>query len=129
MAEHGVVLTKTSNDLFNGCMAMKEWLRVPEDGKPPALTFLKDTAPNLIRCLQKIQKDKNKPKVYAKQPHDLTHDVDSLRAFCIWWTKAPLPDKKKDTKPKWRADLIDDFKNGSEAIRKLMIKQLGEPRL
>lgn len=72
-AEKGIILTKTSNDLFNGCMAMKEWLRVPEDGSKPALTFLKDRCPTLIRSLQKIQKDKNKPKVYAKDPHDLTH--------------------------------------------------------
>mgnify|MGYP006958161425 CR=1 FL=1 len=128
-AEKGIVLTKTSNDLFNGCMAMKEWLRVPEDGSKPALTFLKDTAPNAIRCLQKIQKDKNKPKVYAKDPHDLTHDVDSLRCFCIWWVRAPLADKAKSKKKKWSADLIEDFKNASKEIRELMIAQLGEPRL
>lgn len=82
-AEHGIILTKTSNDMFNGCMGMKEWLKVPEDGSHPRLTFLKDTSPNAIRCLQKIQKEKNKPSIYAKQPHDLTHDVDSLRCFAF----------------------------------------------
>ena len=129
LAEKGIVLTRTSNDLFNGCMAMKEWLRVPEDGRKPALTFYKDAAPNAIRCLQKIQKDKNKPKIYAKQPHDLTHDVDSLRAFCIWWVRAPILDKEKSKKPKWRADLIEDYKHASPEIKELMVKQLGEPRL
>ena len=128
-SEHGIILTKTSNDLFNGCMAMKEWLRVPEDGSKPALTFLKDTCPNLIRCLQKIQKDKNKPKVYAKQPHDLTHDVDSLRCFCIWWTRAPLADKNKAKTKRWSADLIEDYKHANAEIKELMIAQLGEPRL
>jgi hypothetical protein len=128
-AENGIILTKTSNDLFNGCMAMKEWLRVPEDGHRPALTFLRGAAPNLIRCLQKIQKDKNKPKVYAKQPHDLTHAVDSLRCFCIWWVRAPLPDREKDDRPKWRADLIEDYKNASREIKELMVRELGEPRL
>lgn len=127
-AEKGIILTKTNNDLFNGCMGIKEWLRVPEDGRP-ALTFLKDTAPNLIRCLQKIQKDKNKPKVYAKTPHDLTHDVDSLRCFCVWWVKAPLADKKKSRKEKWSQDLIEDYRNASKEVKELMIKQLGEPRL
>jgi len=127
-AEQGVILTKTSNDLFNGCTAMKEWLRVPDTGKP-ALTFLKDTCPELIRCLQKIQKDKNKPKVYAKQPHELTHSVDSLRCFCIWWVRAPLPDKEKDTRPKWSESLIEDYKHANKEIRELMISQLGEPRL
>ena len=128
-AENGIILTKTSNDLFNGCMAMKEWLRVPEDGHRPALTFLKGTAPNLIRCLQKIQKDKNKPKIYAKQPHDLTHDVDSLRCFCIWWVRAPLPDRAKDDRPKWREDLIEDYKHASREVKELMVRELGEPRL
>ncbi len=128
-AEKGILLTKTSNDLFNGCVNMKEWLRVPEDGSHPRLTFLKDTCPNLIRCLQKIQKDKNKPSVYAKQPHDLTHDVDSLRAFCVWWVIAPQADKKKSKKEKWSADLIEDFKHATKEIKELMISQLGEPRL
>lgn len=127
-AENGIILTKTSNDMFNGCMAMKEWLKVPEKGKPK-LTILKDTAPNLIKCLQKIQKDKNKPSIYAKQPHDLTHDVDSLRCFCVWWVTAPTPDKKKSKKEKWSADLIEDWKHATKEIKELMIKQLGEPRL
>lgn len=127
-AEKGIVLTKTSNDLFNGCMGMKEWLRVPEDGGHPSLTFLKDSAPNLIRCLQKIQKDKNKPKVYAKTPHDLTHDVDSLRCFCVWWVKAPF-DSVKKKRNKWSADLIEDYRNASKEIKEIMIAQLGEPVL
>ena len=126
--EHGIILTKTSNDLFSGCTGMKEWLRVSEETKRPSLTFLKDTCPNLIRCLQKIQKDKNKPKVYAKTPHELTHDVDSLRCFCVWWVRSA--DKKKNVKKKkWRADLIEDYRNASKEIRALMIKELGEPML
>lgn len=127
-AEKGIVLTKTSNDLFSGCMGIKEWLRVPEDGSRPSLTFLRDCAPNLIRCLQKIQKDKNKPKVYAKTPHDLTHDVDSLRCFCVWWVKAPLNETNR-RKKKWSPDLIEDYKNASKDIKELMIAQLGEPVL
>ena len=35
--EHGINLTKVSNDVFSGCTHMKEWLRVPEEeGKKPA---------------------------------------------------------------------------------------------
>ena len=127
--EHGIVLTKVSNDVFSGCTHMKEWLRVPEEeGKKPALTFLKDTCPNLIRCLQKIQKDKNKPKVYSKTPHDLTHDVDSLRYFCVWWTRS-AENANKTKKKKWRQDLIEDYRNASPEIKALMIRDLGEPML
>jgi len=126
--DYGIVLVKTSNDIFNGCMMMKEWLRVPEKGSPD-LTFLRDTCPETIKCLQKIQKDKNKPKIYAKQPHELTHLVDSLRAFCIYWTKAPKADAKVDKRPKWSKDYIEDWKRASKEIRALMVQQLGEPRL
>ncbi len=126
--DKGIVLVKTSNDIFNGCMMMKEWLRVPENGSPD-LTFLRDCCPQTINCLQKIQKDKRKPKVYAKEPHDLTHLVDSMRAFCVYWTKAPKADKKEDKRPRWTKDLIYDWKHANKEIKALMVKQLGEPRL
>ena len=124
--ENGITLIKVSNDIFDGCVALKEWLRVRDDGKP-RLTFLKDTCPNAIRCLQKIQKDKKKPTVYAKTPHDLTHDVDSMRYFSVWWTT--LPQKEKPKKKKWRQDLIEDYRRASKDIKALMVKQLGEPIL
>lgn len=82
--EEGIILTKTSNDLESGCAAMKEWL-LPTGATAP-LTFDDGAAPNLERCLMKIQKDKNRPNIYAKEPHALTHDVDSLRCFCVYWT-------------------------------------------
>lgn len=125
-AESGINLVKTSNDLFAGCVGIKEWLKVRDNGKP-RLTFLKDTCPTLIKHLQKIQKDKMKPKVYSKTPHDLTHAVDSLRCFCVWWVIKPQEEAKK--KKKWRADLIEDYKNANKEIRALMVKNLGEPIL
>lgn len=127
-AEYGINLIKINNDLFNGCMNMKEWLRVRDNGTP-ALTFLEGCADETIRCLQKIQKDKKKPSIYAKEPHDLTHAVDSLRGFCVWWVKAPMADSVKSKKKKWSADLIEDFKHATKEIKELMIAQLGEPRL
>ncbi len=124
--ENGINLVKVSNDIFNGCLAMKEWLKPMEDGKP-RLTFLKDTCPNLIKCLQKIQKDKVKPSIYAKTPHNLTHDVDSLRYFSVYWTVAPK--KPGKDKKKWRQSYIDDYKRASKEIKALMVRELGEPIL
>lgn len=92
-SECGLNLTQTSNDLAAGCASMKEWLK--PKGKKAKLTFLEGTSPNLYRNLQKIQKDKRKPNVYAKQPHDLTHDCDSLRCFCVYYIKNPFIDRKK----------------------------------
>ena len=125
-SENGINLIKVSNDIENGAMALKEWLRVRDDGKP-RLTFLKDACPNAIKCLQKIQKDKNKPNIYAKTPHDLTHDVDSMRYFSVWWTCKPQ--KEGEKKKKWRQSYIDDYRKASKEIKALMVKQLGEPIL
>lgn len=128
-AEHGINLIKVSNDMFNGCMSMKEWLRVPKDGSNPRLTFLYNSADETITHLQKIQKDKKKPNIYAKDPHELTHDVDSLRYFCVWWVIKPQEEVIEERKKRWTRDLIEDYKNANAQIRALMIERLGEPVL
>lgn len=125
-SEAGVNLTKTSRDFPAGCAGMKEWLR-PREGKKSRLTLLKDEAPNLYDCLKKIQKDKKTVNVYAKTPHELTHDVDSLRYFCVWWTSAANVPKNKGKK--WRDDLIEDYLNADKETKELMISIYGEPRL
>lgn len=126
-SESGVTLTKSSNDFAAGCASMKEWLK-PRENQKSRLTILEGCAPNLYRCLQKIQKDKKKPNVYAKEPHDLTHDPDSIRYFCSWWTIAPeVVDKKRRTF--WTADRIEDFENASEEGKRYLIEKYGEPML
>lgn len=125
-SEAGVNLTKTSNDFAAGCAGMKVWLKPKGEGKKSKLTIQRDAAPNLYRCLQKIQRDKKKPNVYAKDPHDLTHDVDSLRYFCVWWTNV-ANSQKDERKKKWTPDLLEDYENGSDEIRALMVSRLGEP--
>lgn len=126
-AESGVNLTKTSNDFAAGCASMKEWLK-PRENQKSRLTILEGSAPNLYRCLQKIQKDKKKPNVYAKEPHDLTHDPDSLRYFCAWWTIAP--DKVDEKRKKfWTPDRIEDYDNANEEGKRYLIEKYGEPIL
>ena len=122
--EAGVNLTKTSRDFPAGCAAMKEWLR-PRENQKSKLTILKGEAPNLYNCLKKIQKDDKQPNVYAKKPHDLTHDPDSLRYFCVWWTTAAQVPKTKGKK--WRADLLEDYDNADKETRALMVSMYGEP--
>ena len=119
--EHGVNLTKTSNDLESGCAAMKEWLKPV--GDTAALTIDEGAAPNLVRCLTKIQKDKNRPNVYAKEPHNLTHDVDSLRCFCVYWT---APARVEPRRTKWTKSMIEDYNNASPEDKKYLIEKWGE---
>lgn len=124
--EHGISLTKVSNDMLNGCLLLKELLKVnPETGKSKH-TFLKDACPNAIKCLQKIQKDKTKPSIYAKNPHELTHDVDSMRYFAVWWV-VPAHESKIKKKKKWPTDLLEDWKHANAEMKALMVKKFGEP--
>ena len=125
--ESGVSLTKTSNDFAAGCAGMKEWLRPKGENQKSRLTIIEGTAPNLYRCLQKIQKDKKRPNVYAKDPHDLTHDVDSLRYFCVWWTNIAEAVRDNSNRNTWTSDLLEDYENGNEEIKAMMIAKYGAP--
>ena len=123
--EHGLPLTRTSNDFEAGCAGMKEWLR-PGPGGEPMLTIGRGQAPNLLRCLQKILKDPLRPDVYAKEPHALTHDCDSLRAFCVWWAgpAAPAAPRRRAV---WEADQYEDYEHASPAQRQMLIERWGDP--
>ena len=127
-SECGVDLTKTSNDMLSGCLAMKEWLK-PKENDQSDLTIYEDSAPNLYKCLQKIQKDKKKPNIYAKQPHDITHDVDSLRCFCVWWTNTAEDKTEKQRKAFWTPDRIEDWENANDEERAYLEELYGEPIL
>lgn len=124
--ERGIDLVKVDNNMIQGCMRMKEWLYAPEE-KQARLTILEDCASNLFRCLQKIQKDKLKPNIYSKTPHDLTHDVDSLRYFCVYWI-LPADYSLKGKNKKWTPDMYEDYENANEETRALLIQKWGEPR-
>ncbi len=80
--------TKANNDLEVGCMMLKELLRTnPKTGKP--YLQISRNCPNLIHSIKFIQHDEKKPNVYAKEPHDLTHAVDSLRYLATSYTYTP----------------------------------------
>ncbi len=46
--------------------------------------------------------------MYAKEPHALTHDVDSLRYFCVWWAAGP-PAVHSAPRAHWEADVWEDY--------------------
>ena len=125
-AEAGLSLTKVNNDIAAGCTAMKELL-IHGEGQKSKLTILDNCAPNLLMCLKKVQTDAKKPNMYAKEPHDLTHDLDALRYYSIYWTHGAVnPTEKKRTK--WRKDQWEDYRNASVEDRKYLISIWGEPK-
>lgn len=87
---------------------------------------MEGAAPNLYRCLTKIQKDKRRSNVYAKEPHDLTHDPDSLRCFCVWYS-APADRNGTGARKKWTDDMWEDYWNADEKGKQYLIEKYGEP--
>lgn len=110
-AEHGVYLTKTSNDRVAGWLAVKEWLKIEvRKGAPSGsgaggegfgtrLRIFRGCV-NLIRCLPQLQYDDKNPSDVATQPHELTHGPDALRGFCVYWTtkSGGRPEKERPKK-------------------------------
>lgn len=96
--DHGLYLTKVSNDRINGWFAMKEWLRVvpDEQGEPTAKLRIFNTCQNLIRCIPALQYDEKIVNDAAKQPHEITHSNDAIRYFCVYWTYAATIPEEKD---------------------------------
>ena len=91
-AEHGIYLTRTSNDRVAGWLAVKEWLQVYQDEQGIQTAKLKifRGCENLIRCLPQLQYDEHSPSDVSNTPHKITHGPDALRGFCVYWTgKSP----------------------------------------
>lgn len=93
-ADYGIYLDRVSNDRVHGWRAVREWLadRPGEQGeapKPGLQVF--ETCVNLIRTLPQVQFDEKNPEDVAREPHELTHAPDALRAFCICHTSPAEP--------------------------------------
>ncbi len=91
-AEGGIDLYKTNNDRIQGWLQMKEWLKVQNDeqGLPTSRLKIFSTCKNLIRCLPQIQHDPKRIGDISNEPHELTHSVDAIRGFCVYWTQEPI---------------------------------------
>lgn len=86
-AEHGIYLSKTSNDRVDGWMAVKEWLKPfnDVDGRRVAKLRIFANCTNLIKCIPALQYSDKNPSDVATEPHDITHSPDAIRGFCVYW--------------------------------------------
>lgn len=125
--ENGINFTPVSRDFIQGCIAAKEMLAVGANGEKPTLTFLRGSADECIKNMQKIQKDEHNPNVYAKTPHELTHYCDALRYLCIYWNGKAKDKTPKGKNPKWNKELLSEFRRATKEVKELMIKNLGSP--
>ncbi len=99
--EEDITLYKTNNDRIQGWLQMKEWLKPYKDEQGCMTARLKifNTCKNLIRCLPQIQHDEKRVGDIANEPHELTHSVDAIRGFCVYWTQEPIFMPKKQELP------------------------------
>ena len=81
--EHGVPITKASNNRVQGWLNLKEWLKPIPDmfGKLTPHLRIFNNCVNLIRCLPGVQIDAKNPSDVATEPHELTHAPDAIRYF------------------------------------------------
>lgn len=95
--ECGLSLYKADNNRKQGWYALKEMLKIREDGKPGLIIF--DTCGSLIESMKCLQHDKTDPNDVAKQPHEITHGPDALRYFAQTYTlpaEPVIPDEEDD---------------------------------
>ena len=70
-----------------------------EQGFMTARLKIFNTCKNLIRCLPQVQHDEKRVGDIANEPHELTHSVDAIRGFCVYWTQEPIFMPKKQELP------------------------------
>lgn len=127
-AEHGIALTKTSNDRLDGWMAMHERLHVYEDeqGRRVAKLRIFPGCANLIRTLPQLRYDDKRVNDVAQEPHELTHAADAIRGFCVYWVRAAHI-QEAPARMQWTRDMLEDYRRASPAGKRFLEQRWGPP--
>ena len=127
-AEHGIALTKTSNDRLDGWMAMHERLHVFEDeqGRRVAKLRIFPGCANLIRTLPQLRYDDKRVNDVAQEPHELTHAADAIRGFCVYWVRAAHI-QEAPARMQWTRDMLEDYRRASPAGKRFLEQRWGPP--
>lgn len=123
-ADSGLRLSKSGNDRESGWLALKELLRVGDDGLPRLRIFR--GCEELIRCLPMLMIDKNRPSDVCTEPHEITHAPDALRYFVMSYRDGGDGDvtlrRFGDT---WSADMWEDYYGADTDGRRRMEQLYG----
>ena len=127
-AEHGIALTKTSNDRLDGWMAMHERLHVFEDERGLRVAKLRifPLCTNLIRTLPQLRYDDKRVNDVATEPHELTHSADAIRGFCVYWVRAAHI-QEAPARMQWTRDMLEDYRRASPAGKRFLEQRWGPP--
>lgn len=110
--EYGLPIVKANNNRVQGHMIIKQMLadiplrdptllqmykdagREPPKSLPGLVIF--ESEEKVINDIKDIQADDNNPDDCAKDPHDVTHNVDMVRYFCVSRVMAAEAQKQAD---------------------------------
>lgn len=124
-AQSGLSLTKSNNDRKAGWIAVKEFLKLRDGGRPILKIF--STCTTLIKHLPMlIHDDKNYGDVKT-EPHIITHSPDSLRYFAIQWheTHAIRESEEQEKRVAYPRDMLVDYRRASPQERIAIEKMMG----
>lgn len=129
-AQSGLALTKANNDRKAGWIAVKEFLKLREGGRPILKIF--STCTNLIKHLPMLIHDDRNYGDVKTEPHIITHAPDSLRYFCIQWhTDKPIKETEdEERRVAYPPDMLADYRRSSPKVRLEIEKMMGgKPKL
>ena len=107
----GVSLVKAPNQRVHGWLALKEYLKLWPDGRPGMLIF--EDCKRLIRDMAAVQHDEKNPSDVAKEPHEYTHSVDSIRYLCAFRAMGAEPEEPEREDDDERMDYDDAMLGGA----------------
>lgn len=121
---------KVSNNRPTGWLMVRELLKLvlQPDGSMGSRLKIFRTCPNLIRCFQQILIDEKHPEDCSDDNHELTHSLDAIRYFAIWWIRTPTEINRTETnREPWAKDLLDDYDNASTEGKAYIRQKYGNP--
>ncbi len=129
-AENGLSLTESNNDRKAGWLAVKEFLKLRDGGRPILKIFSNCTS--LIKHLPMLIHDDRNYGDVKTEPHYITHSPDSLRYFCIQWhSHHPIREHEDGEKRvSYPRDVLVDYRRASPRGRADIERMMGgKPKL
>lgn len=124
-AQYGISLTRVSADRVAGWAAVQEFLKPRESGRPIMKIF--STCTNLIKYIPMAQHDIKHYGDICKDPHIITHSLDSLRYYAVQWhSNHKYVETAEDAKRvRYDPDLLRDYRRSSPEGRRQIEKMMG----
>ena len=123
-SSEGLPLVRSNNDRKAGLIAIKELLSVRETGEP-ILEFF-STCTRMIKELpMQIHDTKNYGDV-CKEPHEISHGVDSLRYYAIRFRDThPIREIEDENTVDYGDEMLKDYRRASPAQRLEIERMMG----